>query len=208
MTRPEPTVFVVDDDQVVRDSLCWLISSVNLPVVAFVSADEFLDAVAPDQVGCALIDVRMPGMSGLELQEALAACSSDLSVIIVTAHGDMQMAIRAMKAGAFDFIEKPYNDQEMLELIQKAMEQSVETIRNHEQRRGIQQRYDSLNGREHQVLDGIIAGHPNKTIAADLGLSQKTVEVHRAKVMKKMQAKSLAELVGMVTKLGLVKEMS
>ncbi len=206
MATPEPTVFVIDDDPAVRDSLSWLISSVSLPVLTFSSAREFLDAVAPDQAGCALIDVRMPGISGLELQEALAARSHGLSVIIITAHADVPMAIRAMKAGALDFVEKPFNDQDLLELVHKGMEESVQTVRKAERQHEFWQRLDSLTSRERQILEGIIEGDPNKTIAARLCLSQKTVENHRAKMMKKMQAGSLVELVDLVAKLGLTRE--
>lgn len=205
MPPPEPTVFVVDDDAKVRNSLCRLISTLKLPVQAFESAMEFLDAVGSDRVGCVIIDVRMPEMSGLQLLEALAKSSSFLPAIVVTGHADVPMTVRAMKTGAIDLIEKPYNDQELLELILKANQQSIETYRNHKQRSDIRRRYDSLSRRERQVLEGVIAGNPNKTVAADLGLSQKTIDIHRAKVMGKMHAKSFAELVGMVTEYRLTK---
>ncbi len=205
MTTREPTVFVVDDDQAMRESLCWLISSVNLPVEAFSSACEFLDVLHPDRAGCAVIDVRMPGMSGLELQEALAARFDNLASIIITGHADVQMSVRAMKSGALDFLEKPFNDQELLELVQKSFGRSVWSIRHLELRQDIQQRYDSLSQRERQVLDGLMAGHQNKVIAADLGLSPKTVEVHRGNITKKMKAKCLVEIAIIVTKFGLIK---
>ncbi len=205
MTTREPTVFVVDDDLAMRESLCWLISSVNLPVEAFSSAREFLDVLQPDWAGCAVIDVRMPGMSGLELQETLAARFDSLTSIIITGHADVQMAVRAMKSGAFDFLEKPFNDQDLLELVQKAVGRSVHSIRNIEFRTEIQQRYDSLSQWERQVLEGMMAGHQNKVIAADLGLSPKTVEVHRGNITKKMKAKCLVEIAIIVTKFGLIK---
>ncbi len=208
MTTREPTVFVVDDDLAMRESLCWLISSVNLPVEAFSSADEFLDVLQPDQAGCAVIDVRMPGMSGLELQEALAAHFDNLASIIITGHADVQMSVRAMKSGALDFLEKPFNDQELLELVQKAVGRSVQSIRNLEFRRDIQRRYDSLSQRERQVLEELMAGHQNKVIAANLGLSPKTVDVHRGNITKKMKAKCLVEIAIIVTKFGLIKENS
>jgi two-component system, LuxR family, response regulator FixJ len=208
MTPPEPTVYIVDDDKAVRESLAFLVSSVNLPVEAFASADEFLDALGDAPAGCALIDVRMPGTSGLQLQEALRDRAANLVVIIVTAHADVPMAIRAMKAGAMDFIEKPFNDQHVLEMISKAMEKSARARRKMAKSDEIRRRYDSLTAREREVFQGLIAGLPNKTIAADLGLSQKTVEIHRAKVMRKMQAKSFAELVAMATSLDAAKESS
>lgn len=206
MTPPEPTVFIVDDDEAVRDSLAFLVSSVNLPVKTFGSADEFLDELDAAPAGCALIDVRMPGTSGLQLQEALKDRAANLVVIIVTAHADVPMAIRAMKAGAMDFIEKPFNDQHVLELISKAMETSARTLRNAAASDEIRQRYESLTSRETEVFQGLIAGLPNKSIAHDLGLSQKTVEIHRAKVMRKMKAKSFAELVAMAGGLNVTKE--
>jgi len=208
MTLPEPTVYIVDDDDAVRDSLAWLLSSVKMPVRAFASAEEFLEALDPTPTGCVLIDVRMPGTSGLQLQEILKDRAANLSVIIVTGHADVPMAIRAMKAGAVDFVEKPFNDQQVLELISKAMEKNTRAVRNIAHNDEIRGRYDTLTPREVEVFRGLIAGLPNKSIAADLGLSQKTIEIHRAKVMKKMQAKSFAELVAMATNLGLTKESS
>ncbi|MGH6662399.1 MAG: response regulator transcription factor [Rhodospirillales bacterium] len=208
MLLPEPTVYIVDDDDAVRDSLAWLLSSVKLPVRAFASAEEFLEALDPVPTGCVLIDVRMPGTSGLQLQEILKDRAANLSVIIVTGHADVPMAIRAMKAGAVDFVEKPFNDQQVLELVSKAMEKNTRAVREIAQGNEIRGRYDTLTPRETEVFRGLIAGLPNKAIAADLGLSQKTVEIHRAKVMKKMRAKSFAELVAMATNLGLTKESS
>ena len=206
MSTPEPTVFVVDDDTEVRNSLCWLISLVKLPVQGFASAHKFLEAVQPDQAGCVIIDVRMPGMSGLQLQETLTERSSQLSTIFITGHADVPMAVRAMKAGALEFIEKPFNDQEILELVQKALQQSVETVRKLEQRLEVQRRLDLMTPRERDILNLIVAGEMNKRIAHHFGISERTVEVHRARVMGKMRAKSLAKLVEMVTKLSLAKE--
>lgn len=208
MTPPEPTVYIVDDDAAARDSLAFLVSSVKLPVKTFATADDFLDALEPPPVGCALIDVRMPGTSGLQLQEILRDRAANLPVIIVTGHADVPMAIRAMKAGAMDFVEKPFNDQQVLELVSRAMESSARAIREMAKGEEIRRRLDSLTARENEVFKGLIAGLPNKTIAADLGLSQKTVEIHRAKVMRKMRAKSFAELVAMATNLGMTKESS
>jgi FixJ family two-component response regulator len=206
MKLPEPTVYIVDDDKAVRDSLAWLLSSVKLRVRAFASADEFLRALDAAPVGCALIDVRMPGTSGLQLQEILRERAENLAVIIVTGHADVPMAIRAMKAGAADFVEKPFNDQQVVELVSKTMEKSARDLSTIAHRSEVRGRLKTLTARETEVFQGLIAGLPNKTIAADLGLSQKTVEIHRSKVMKKMQARSFAELVAMATDLGLTKE--
>lgn len=197
----EPIVFVVDDDPAVRDSLRWLLSSVDLHAETFASAQEFIDAYEPDQLGCVLVDVRMPGMSGLELQEELAARGTLMPVIIITGHSDVQMAVRAMKSGAFDFIEKPFNDQALLDLVQKALDENKLTVRTRTQKDGIRERFDLLSPRERQVLEQIVLGEPNKRIAFNLGLSEKTVEAHRAKVMDKTQAGSLAELIRMATQL-------
>ncbi len=208
MTTREPTVFVVDDDLAMRESLCWLISSINVPVKAFSSAREFLDELQPDWTGCVIIDVRMPGMSGLELQDVLATHFDGLASIIITGHADVQMAVRAMKSGALDFLEKPFDDQELLELVQQAIDRIVRYIQNLEFRREIQERFDSLSQRERQVLDGLMAGNPTKVIARDLGLSPKTVEVHRGNITKKMKAKCLVQIAVIVTRFGLIKEYS
>jgi len=191
----DKTIFVVDDDKAVRDSLSWLISSVGLHVETFGSAQDFLDVYDPTRPGCLLVDVRMPGMSGLELQKRLAENPHCLPVIVVTGHGDVQMAVRAMKDGAFDFIEKPYNDQILLDLVQKAVrecERRRTQVTSHQE---IQDLVDTLTPRERQVMDMIVAGNTNKQIAYALDISEKTVEAHRAKVMEKLQASSLADLI-------------
>ena len=191
----DKTIFVVDDDKAVRDSLSWLISSVGLHVETFGSAQDFLDVYDPTRPGCLLVDVRMPGMSGLELQKRLAENPHCLPVIVVTGHGDVQMAVRAMKDGAFDFIEKPYNDQILLDLVQKAVrecERRRTQVTSHQE---IQELVDTLTPRERQVRDMIVAGNTNKQIAYALDISEKTVEAHRAKVMEKLQASSLADLI-------------
>ena len=208
MNKPEPTVYIVDDDEAVRNSLVWLVSSVKLPAIAYGSADEFLDSLSPGTTGCILIDVRMPGISGLQLQEILKERAPGLAVIIVTAHADVPMAIRAMKAGAVDFIEKPFNDQHVIELISKAMEKSADAYRKADRTGEMRENFKTLTSRETQVFERIITGRPNKVIAAELSLSEKTIEIHRAKVMRKMQAKSFAELVAMATRLQLDKETS
>ncbi len=194
MEVPEPVVYIVDDDPAVRDSLQWLVASVNLKVQVFASAADFLETCEPGLVGCALVDVRMPGMSGLDLQEALSRRRIDLPVIVITGHGDVEMAVRAMKGGALDFIQKPFNDQVLLERVQNAVELSLTLYRENLELSEIRDQLAQLTPRERQVLDRIVAGDPNKAIAVHLGRSEKTVEFHRAKVMEKMRARSLAEL--------------
>lgn len=194
----KPIIFVVDDDDAVRDSLHWLIESVGLEARTFASAPEFLEAYNPAQPGCLLLDVRMPGMSGLELQERLAKKNAILPIIVVTAHGDVPMAVRAMKAGAVDFIEKPFNDQVLLERIHHALANDAEKRQQQAEHACALARLGFLSPREREILDLIAAGKPNKAIAAELGLSVKTIEFHRAKIMEKMRAESLSELVRMV----------
>ncbi|MCK5336327.1 MAG: response regulator transcription factor [Gammaproteobacteria bacterium] len=191
-------VYVVDDDQAVRDSLRWLIESVDLNVKTFSNGQELLDNFEEQEISCLVLDVRMPGISGLDLQQRLKKMGSGVPVIIVTGHADVPMAIQAMKAGAFDFIEKPYSDQLLLERIQCAIEQDdcfkKQQVINNE----INQRIDSLTPREREVMGLVVSGHSNKSIAKELGVSIKTVEVHRGNLMTKMQAKSLSELVRLV----------
>ena len=198
MTASDTMVYVIDDDEAVRASLDWLISSVRLPVRTFASAREFLDAYQPDQQGCVVVDVRMPGMSGLELQRNLAEVSGQLPVIIITGHGDIHMAVDAMKAGAFDFIEKPFDEQVLLDLVQKAVEKCAEVTHDHALRDEIRRRLQLLTPREGEVLELVLAGEPNKRIAVRLGICEKTVEAHRSKVMEKTQAKSFADLIKLV----------
>ncbi len=197
MTR-EPTVFVVDDDEAVRRFLGGLIASVGLRVEAYASAREFLDAFEPGAPGCLLLDIRMPGMSGLELQKELAEREVRLPVIILTGHGDVQVAVHAMKAGAVDFIEKPFNNELLLDRIQKAVAESVEADGVRVQHDEITSRIKLLTPRERQVMDLVVAGETNKGVARRLDISEKTVEIHRARTMEKMRAKSLADLVKMV----------
>lgn len=198
---PEPTVFVIDDDKAVRHFLRGLIASVNLRVEAFTSAQEFLAAYRSSSPGCLLLDIRMPGMSGLELQQELNARGIDLPVIVLTGHGNVQVAVHAMKAGAVDFIEKPFNNELLLDRVQKAVAKSVDTYENRIKRDEILNRRKLLTPRERQVLDLVVAGESNKGIARHLHISEKTVEIHRAHVMGKMQAKSLADLVKIVSTL-------
>jgi len=193
----EPQVYVVDDDQAVRDSLGLLLKSMGTKARLFESAQAFLDGFDPGLRGCLVLDIRMPGMSGMELQQKLKAMRCTLPVIFVTGHGDVPMAVEAMHHGAFDFIQKPFRDQELLDRINQALAWDQEHRSEEDQRRGVQERYTSLTPREKEVLDCVVRGLANKVIAMDLDLSQRTVEIHRARVMEKMEARSLADLVRM-----------
>ena len=197
MTSGEPVVFVVDDDQAVRGSLRFLLESVDLKVATCAAAKEFVGVFRRGQPGCLITDVRIPGLSGLDLQQKLAEAGVELPVIVVTGHGDISMAVRAMKAGAFDFIEKPYNDQVMLDVVQQAVAHSLQHGDSRDERRAVEARLAQLTPREREVLDRVVDGGSNKSIARDLEISEKTVESHRARVMEKMEAGSLAELVRM-----------
>lgn len=196
-SEDEPTVFVVDDDDGVRGALGMLFRSVGLRVEAFASAHAFLAAYRRGAPGCLLLDVRMPGMSGLELQERLGSEGITLPVIILTGHGDVPMAVGAIKAGAFDFVEKPFNNQLLVERVQRAIELDAERCRESAWRGEVANRLSRLTLREREVLTKVVAGLSNKAIAKELGITDRTVEIHRAKVMRKMEAGSLAELVRM-----------
>ncbi len=196
---PEATVFIVDDDDAVRRFLSGLIESVELRVEAFASAREFLEAYEPGRPGCLVLDVRMPGMSGLELQRELADQAIDLPVIILTGHGNVQLAVHAMQAGAIDFVEKPFDNELLLDRIQRAVAENVRVGSERIKRIEIAERAQLLTPRERQVLDLVVAGETNKGVARHLDISEKTVEIHRGNVMRKMQAKSLADLVKMAT---------
>ena len=193
-----PTVFVVDDDAAVRDSLKMLLKSVGQLVETFGSAQEFLDAYKDDRPGCLVLDIRMPGMSGLELQEKLNERHAIIPVIFITGHGDVPMAVEAMQAGAVDFIQKPFRDQDLLDRINQALEKDAANRAALAERSAIAKRLATLTPREHEVMELVVRGKANKVIAGDLNLSQRTVEIHRARVMEKMQASSLAHLVRMV----------
>jgi FixJ family two-component response regulator len=196
----EPRVHIVDDDEAMRDSLKWLLESRGLKVELYPSAEAFLHVFDTGFCGCLVLDVRMPGMNGLDLHRELQACASTLPVIFITGHGDVPMAVSALKKGAADFIEKPFNDQDMLRLIESCMKQDRAAAAKRAENASVAQRLDRLTQREHEVLGLIIAGKLNKQIADDLGISIKTVEVHRSRVMEKMGAESVAELVQLVLK--------
>ncbi|MFG0240927.1 MAG: response regulator transcription factor [Gimesia chilikensis] len=195
--QQEATVFVVDDDPAIRKSLRWLIESVGLKVQTHELASEFLESYSPDHPGCLVLDVRIPGMSGLELQEKLRERGYDIPVIIVSGYGDVPMAVRAMKAGAVDFLEKPVSDQVLLDYIQKGIERDIKNKANREQNKELVERKATLTRRENEVMKYVVSGFSSREIAEKLNVSFKTVEAHRAKIMKKMQAKSVPKLIQM-----------
>jgi FixJ family two-component response regulator len=195
------SVFIVDDDREVREALQLLMESVGLAVETFASAGDFLEQFDPSRAGCILLDVRMPGMSGLDLQARLAAEQLHPPIIIITGHGDVPMAVRAVQAGALNFIEKPFNDQSLLDSVHRAIEQDARQRGEASRLADIRGRYDRLTPREKEVLELVVAGKRNKVIAADLSVSQSTVEAHRAKVMEKMEADTLSDLMRMMLSL-------
>jgi two-component system, LuxR family, response regulator FixJ len=203
---PEPIVFVVDDDRAMRESLRWLLESVGLTVRTYANAADFLREYEPTQPGCLVLDVRMPGMSGLDLQADLVRRGTGLPTIVVTGHAEVPMAVRAVKAGAVDFIEKPFSDQLLLDRVRQALE--IDRLEREVRRRReeARRRLESLTAREREVLMLVAAGKANKEIAAELGLSQKTVEVHRSHVMSKMFVDSLAELIRVAILAGAMRE--
>ncbi len=198
MTTQKQIVHIIDDDDAVRDSLRMLLSSVNIESKSYPNAQAFLDTDIDYLSGCILLDIRMPGMSGLELQSKLNNMGCQLPVIFITGHGDIPMAVEAMKHGAAEFIQKPFREQDLLDRISNALKKNRIKAGEDMEIKAIQTRITALSPREHEVMSMVIDGKANKVIAYDLGLSQRTVEIHRANVMEKMEAKSLADLVKMV----------
>jgi two-component system response regulator FixJ len=192
-------VHVIDDDDAVRDSLALLLESAGYKFATYPSAPRFLEvlpSLSPN--GCIITDVRMPGMDGLALQRTLVERGVTLPIIVITGHGDIPIAVQALKAGAADFIEKPFNDDTLLAAVLTALEANKKTVQSQTLVSEARKNYETLTPREKEVLEGLLGGHPNKTIAFDLGMSTRTVEVHRARIMQKMQARSLSALVRMI----------
>ena len=188
------TVYVLDDDEPLRDAICTLLDTIGVAAESCASADDFLSAYVPERPGCLVLDVRMPGVGGLALQERLASRRIDIPIIFITGHGDVQTAVRAMRGQAFDFLEKPFNDQHFLERVQEAIEHDIRKHRTRARAASVTARIASLTPREREVLRLIVDGVPYKAIAAELQISEKTVHVHRARIMDKMGVRSLAAL--------------
>jgi FixJ family two-component response regulator len=203
MNDSDATVFVVDDDESIREALKSLIGSVGLPVETFATAQEFLESRGADVPGCLVLDVRLPGLSGLDLQRELTNVNIHTPIIFLTGHGDIPMTVRAMKAGAVEFLTKPFRDQDLLDAIQQALERDRTAREERIEKDELRARYDSLTPRESEVMRIVITGLLNKQIAAELGTSEVTIKLHRAQVMQKMRADSLADLVRMAEKLGI-----
>jgi FixJ family two-component response regulator len=202
MTAPEAMVFVVDDDAAMRRSLENLLRSVGLRVESFASAREFLSGKRPEMPGCLVLDVRLPGASGLDLQKSMAEADMEIPIIFITGHGDIPMSVQAMKAGAVGFLTKPFRDQDLLDAIHQAVERDRKTREQRAEIDELRRRFDSLTRREREVMGLVVAGLLNKQIAAEVGASETTVKIHRHQVMEKMEAGSLAELVRMADRLG------
>jgi FixJ family two-component response regulator len=203
MKSSEPTVFVIDDDKAVRSATKNLLESVGLLAETFASPREFLSSERKNSPGCLVLDVRLPGTSGLDLQKELAALNVDMPIVFITGHADIPMTVQAMKAGAADFLPKPFRDQEFLDAVQKAIGRDRERREQEIHLADEKQRFGSLTPREREVMALVIAGHLNKQVAAQIGTSETTAKIHRGQVMRKMQVQSLADLVRMAERLGI-----
>jgi two-component system response regulator FixJ len=197
MSTNSGKVFIVDDDDAVRNSLRLLFKTVDIESESFSSGDDFLHEYDADWQGCVVLDIRMPGTSGLEVQKILQERGNTLPIIFITGHGDVPMAVEAMQIGAFDFVQKPFRDQELVDRVAKALSENQNNQEDAGHKRGVLDCYNQLTPREKEVMHCVVAGQANKVIAMDLGVSQRTVEIHRARVMEKMKSRSLADLVRM-----------
>lgn len=203
--KGRPTVFVLDDDDAVRDALGVLLESNDIPVKTYESGESFLTDLSHDFTGCVVMDVRMPGLNGLEILERLSAMKTPLPVIIITGHGDLAMAVKAMKAGAIDFIEKPFDDTIFLESVRKGLSDGAKIFADVASAKAVGAALKRLTEREREVLQLVALGYPNKVIAYDLGISPRTVEIHRARVFEKLQARSLSHLVRLAITAGIIR---
>ena len=192
--QTQSLIYIVDDDEAVRDSLRWLLEANSYRVKSFGSAEEFLEGYDPDSVSVLIVDVRMPGMSGLELQEELIKRNSPIPIVFITGHGDVPMAVSTMKKGAIDFLEKPFNEGELRNIVARMLQQAAERVSQAQTRKNQQLILSRLTAREQQVLERIVAGRLNKQIAGDLNISIKTVEAHRANIMEKLEVTTVADL--------------
>jgi RNA polymerase sigma factor (sigma-70 family) len=202
LTPDPPTVFVVDDDKAMRESLDSLLRSVKLHVETFSSVQEFLERTLPDTPGCLVLDIRMPGHSGLELQQRIVATERAVPIVFITAHGDIPMSVRAMKAGAVEFLTKPFRNQDLLDAIHEAIERDRIALDRRAERAELRTRYQSVTAREREVMQLVLAGLLNKQVAARLGTTESTVKIQRRSLMKKLKVSSVAELVRLAEKLG------
>jgi FixJ family two-component response regulator len=197
MTEEQPTVFVIDDDEPVRDAIGLLLDTVDIPHESHGGAQAFLESYTAHRDGCLVLDIRMPGMSGLELQDHLNEQQDPIPIIFITGHGDIPMAVEAMKKGAVDFIRKPFRDQELLDRVQEALNLDAETREHYADLGAVRAHAGSLTPREQEVFERVAEGQANKVVAIDLEISERTVEIHRSQVMQKMGARNLADLVKM-----------
>lgn len=200
-TQAAPTVFIVDDDKSVRESIRDLLESVGMQCQDFATAQEFLSSKRADTPSCLILDVRLPGISGLDLQHEMKKARVSIPIVFVTAHADVPMSVRAMKSGAVEFLTKPFREQELLEAVQRSINRDRKSRERHRETAELQERHKTLSTREREVMSLVVSGLLNKQIAAELGASETTVKIHRGQVMRKMQAKSLPELVRMADKL-------
>ncbi len=194
-------VYIVDDDEAVRDAIGMLLETVDIPYVSYADAQSFLEELDADQVNCLVLDIRMPGMSGLELQEKLVSMQAEIPIVFITGHGDIPMAVEAMRRGAVDFLRKPFRDQELLDRIQEALSLDADKRDHAADLESYQTRVADLTPREQEVFKRVASGQANKVIAIELGISERTVEIHRSNVMQKTGSRSLADLVRLLIKL-------